>query len=111
MPIEKIWDLLGHKSSQLFGRECASATIWMLVSLAIRCIFVISLTEKYIPYGIFFSIHFLIQMLSANFPFMNDSCPILAVRIAESVLGNINVLVNLKQIFDCRTLIFAFCRF
>lgn len=85
--LEKLWELLGQKLSQLFGRECASAAVLMIISLSIRCFTYLVGIEDKIPSGFIFAFPFIIQMLTTSLPFMDSSNPLLTIRIAETLLG------------------------
>lgn len=88
--IEKLWELLGQKLSQLFGMECASAAILMFTSLSIRLTtHVLGLNNK-VPLGFIFAFPYIIQLLTTALPFMESSNPLLVVRIAETLLGRIS---------------------
>ena len=84
---EKLWELLGQKLSQLFGRECASAAILMFISLCIRWVTYLLGLEDKLSLGLIFAFPLIVQLLTANLPFMDSSNPLLPVRIAESLLG------------------------
>ena len=85
--ILRLWDVLGKKSSLLFGRECLSAAIWMLFTLVLRSTLWLFGLLPYIPYGVIFALPMFIQLLDRHLPFMIDSFPLLPVRLAESILG------------------------
>ncbi len=51
-----IWDLLGKKLVIAFGRECASASIWMFEILIIRSILSLLSISRFIPYGLIFAL-------------------------------------------------------
>ena len=85
--IESIFELLGQKISQVFGKDCASASILMFISLGIRLIVILSGTEKYLPLGLIFASPYLVQMLMRILPFIEETPPLLTIRIAETLLG------------------------
>lgn len=61
--VESLWEVLGRKPAQLFGRECASSAIWMMVSLFIRFILIACKVHEYVPLGIIFAFPYLIQVI------------------------------------------------
>ena len=56
------WDILGRKSSLVFGRECGSATIWMLSVLLQRTIIWLLGLDAFLPYGIIFAFPLIVQV-------------------------------------------------
>ena len=88
--IETIWDLLGKKVVQIFGKECASASLWMFCSMCIRATLIFFKLDNWIPYGIIFALPYFIQQLESYCPFVSDVHPILPTRLAESILGRIS---------------------
>ena len=62
--LESLWDVLGRKPAQLFGRECASSCVWTIVSLMIRFFIIITRLESYIPRGIIYSFPYFIQVIA-----------------------------------------------
>ena len=88
--IEAIWDLLGKKVVQIFGKECASASVWMFFTMCLRAMFITLKLDSWVPYGIIFALPYFIQQLGNYFPLMIDVHPILPTRLAESILGRIS---------------------
>ena len=89
--IELLWDLLAKKIVQVFGRECASASLWMFFTMCLRAFLVVSRVDAWVPYGVVFSLPYFIQQLAVYCPsVMSDVHPILPTRLAESILGRIS---------------------
>jgi hypothetical protein len=60
--IEVLWDLLGKKLCLIFGKECASACIWMVCSLIVRTLLTAFRLEHFVPNGIVFAFPYFIQV-------------------------------------------------
>ena len=60
--IETLWDLLGRKLCLIFGKECASACVWMVCALILRTIIIAIRLENVIPSGIVFAFPYFIQV-------------------------------------------------
>lgn len=59
---QALWNVLGRKSSQLFGKECSRSAIWMFFSLFIRlCVFLLGI-NSIIPNAIIFALPFWFQV-------------------------------------------------
>ena len=102
------WSILGGKGPLLFGEECGSAAVWMILALAQRCILLLLRIERYVPSGLIFAFPMLIQVshhfdsflccqLICKFvlqcfgkyiPFLRENYPVLPVRLAEGIMGN-----------------------
>jgi hypothetical protein len=89
--IEKLSFILGQKLSILFGKECASASLFMFICLFLRFIVVLLNISKIIPVGLIFAFPLIVQMMQTLFPFLEDNSPLLIVRIAETLLGIYNI--------------------
>lgn len=89
--MDHLFDLLGKSTALRFGRECASATIWMLCILLIRSALSTVGCLSLVPNAFVFALPFLIQLLVSFFPFMSKCFPLLPVRIAETVLGRMEI--------------------
>jgi hypothetical protein len=63
--LESLWEVLGRKPAQLFGRECASSAIWMIISLLIRFIVILLKVDNYFPRGIIFAFPYAMQVITA----------------------------------------------
>lgn len=59
---EAFWNILGRKSSQLFGRECAGSTIWMIFSLCLRSLITTLKLDQLLPNGIIFALPIFFQV-------------------------------------------------
>jgi hypothetical protein len=60
--IDALWETLGGDAFQLFGRECGSSAIWMVICLFLRELLVLLRLESYCPYGIIFAFPLLIEV-------------------------------------------------
>mmetsp|Transcript_16521 Transcript_16521/g.16628 ORF Transcript_16521/g.16628 Transcript_16521/m.16628 type:complete len:257 (+) Transcript_16521:62-832(+) len=87
--VEVLWDLLGREISLIFGRDCASATIWMFCCLIFRWVTLLTHFD-YIPLGVIFALPYFIQQISRRVPIIADTNPLLPVRIAEIILGRLS---------------------
>lgn len=56
------WNALGRKGPLLFGEECGSAAVWMLLVLIQRSILILLRIEQYVPSGLIFAFPILIQV-------------------------------------------------
>jgi hypothetical protein len=64
MPLDLVlWKTLSKKSCLIFGEECASVIVWVMITLAIRTPLVLLKVENYVPRGFIFALPFLIQVL------------------------------------------------
>lgn len=90
MPVEKLWNFLGTANCQLFGRECARSSCWMFFSLFLRFVCITLRIDWLVPNGFIFAFPYLMQILGKYLPIFGDGFPILAFRLAESVLGRIS---------------------
>ena len=70
--IETLWDLLGRKLCLIFGKECASACVWMVCALILRTIIIAIRLEDVIPSGIVFAFPYFIQV---NLSVSRVDCP------------------------------------
>jgi hypothetical protein len=61
--VEGLWELLGWNIFQLFGRECGSSMLWMVISLLLREILILFGIEAGIPYGIIFAFPFVMRVI------------------------------------------------
>ena len=109
------WSILGGKGPLLFGEECGSAAVWMILALAQRCILLLLRIERYVPSGLIFAFPMLIQVshhfdsflccqLICKFvlqcfgkyiPFLRENYPVLPVRLAEGIMGKIYKMINI----------------
>lgn len=85
--LEKLSFILGQELSILFGKECASASLFMFICLFLRFIVVLLNISPGFPSGFIFAFPLIIQMMKTLFPFLEDNTPLLIVRIAETLLG------------------------
>mmetsp|Transcript_14638 Transcript_14638/g.24230 ORF Transcript_14638/g.24230 Transcript_14638/m.24230 type:complete len:284 (-) Transcript_14638:1106-1957(-) len=83
------WTSLGNDGSLLFGKECGSAALWMILALVQRSVVAFLRIESFVPYGFLYSFPLLIQHVGQVLPFLQDHFPILPVRIAEAVMNRI----------------------
>lgn len=60
--VENVWNLLGKKMPILFGKECASAVIWMFSCLVLRFFLILCHLDTVIANGIVFAFPFFIQV-------------------------------------------------
>jgi hypothetical protein len=61
------WSSLGKKGPLLFGEECGSAAVWMLLALVQRSILILLRIESYVPSGLLFAFPMLIQVSGRRF--------------------------------------------
>jgi hypothetical protein len=88
--IETVWDMLGKKFCLIFGKECASACVWMLFSLFLRTVLIAIRLEHFVPCGMVFAFPYFIQLLGNYVPLIHDIFPILPNRLTDSILGRIS---------------------
>lgn len=90
--IERFWCFLGGNTALLFGRESASAMVWMLLALSARFLVLVFKLGSVVPIGFLFASPYVLQVLTERFNFVHEAHPLLAVRLAESVLGRVDML-------------------
>lgn len=50
-----IWKLLSKRSCLVFGEECTSVILWVMISLMLRTVLVLLNIEHFIPRGFIFA--------------------------------------------------------
>jgi hypothetical protein len=64
--LDGVWEILGQKYFLIFGRECASAAIWMLFAMLLRFVLVMIRVEAYVPSGLVFALPYFIQVIVSS---------------------------------------------
>lgn len=57
-----IWNTLSKKSCLLFGQECVSVAIWVILTLLFRTCLYFTKSEDYLPRGLIYAFPFFIQV-------------------------------------------------
>lgn len=86
--IEKLWEVLGWNLIQLFGKDCATSMIWMIIGLLLRYLANL-LGFSHLSYYYFFGCPVVLKVLNKYFPIMEKNSPILPFRLVESILGRL----------------------
>lgn len=60
--VEKFWRFLGGSTALLFGRESASAMVWMLVALSARFLVLVFRLGNILPIGLLFACPYVLQV-------------------------------------------------
>jgi hypothetical protein len=60
-----LWKTLSKKSCLIFGEECASVIIWVIVCLLFRSILVLTKLEHSAPKGLIYALPYFIQVRQA----------------------------------------------
>lgn len=90
--IEGLWAFLGNSIAQLFGRECASAAVWMIYCLLLRQITSLFYLQNFVPYGLIFALPYSMHLFGKYCPIMRQSLPLLPLRVSEALLGRLTPL-------------------
>ncbi len=61
-----IWNTLSKKSCLLFGKECGSVTVWVLITLLMKTILYLCRLEGFIARGFIFASPLVIQVNPPN---------------------------------------------
>jgi hypothetical protein len=65
--MEKFWSSLGKDTPLMFGRESASAMVWMLIALSTRFLVILFRIDWLVPIGLVFASPYALQVSSFTF--------------------------------------------